>query len=56
MAIVDDGCCERVGFWVVDHAQIDHQQTPMINLGVAGHYGKRTGFCCVEFQEFIPSR
>ena len=33
--VVDDGGCERVGFGVVDHAQIDHRQTPMIDLGVA---------------------
>ena len=27
---------ERVGLGVVDHAQINHQQTPTINLGMAG--------------------
>ena len=32
---VDDGGCERVGFGIVDHAQIDRRQTPMIDLGVA---------------------
>ena len=32
-----DGCGgERVGLGVVDHAQIDRWQTPMIDLGVAG--------------------
>ena len=34
---MDDGGCERVGFGVVDHAQIDHRQTPTIDLGMAGH-------------------
>ena len=34
---MDDGECERVGFGVVDHAQIDHRQTPTIDLGMAGH-------------------
>ena len=55
VGIVDDGGCERVGFGVVDHAQIDRQQTPTINLGMAGHCGRRTGFRSVEFQEFSPS-
>ena len=32
---MDDGGCERVGFGVVDHAQIDRWQTPTINLGMA---------------------
>ena len=32
---VDDGGCERVGFGVVDHAQIDRWQTPTIDLGMA---------------------
>ena len=35
MGDVDDGGCERVGFGVVDHAQIDRRQTPTIDLGVA---------------------
>ena len=34
--IVDCGGCERVGLGVVDHAQIDRQQTPTINLTMAG--------------------
>ena len=54
VGIVDDGGCERVGFGVVDHAQIDRRQTPTIDLGVAGHCV--VGFCSVEFLEFIPSR
>ena len=33
---MDDGGGERVGLGVVDHAQIDRQQTPTIDLGVAG--------------------
>ena len=37
VGIVEDGGCERVGFGVVDHAQIDRRQTPRINLGMAGH-------------------
>ena len=41
LGVVDDGGCERRGFGVVDHTQIDHQQTPTINLGMAGHC-----FCC----------
>ena len=36
VGVVDDGGCERVGFGVVDHAQIDRRQTPTIDLGVAG--------------------
>ena len=52
---MDDGGCERVGFGVVDHDQIDHRQTPMIDLGVAVHCGRRRGFCSVEFRECIPS-
>ena len=54
---MDDGGGERVGFGIVDHAQIDRRQTPTINLGVAGHcmYCVGTRFCSVEFQEFIPS-
>ena len=58
VGIVDDGGCERVGFGVVDHAQIDRWQTPMIDLGMAGHCmcrGKGTGFHSVEFRELIPS-
>ena len=35
--VVDGGGCERVWLGVVDHAQIDCQQTPTINLGMAGH-------------------
>ena len=35
MGVVDDGGCERAGFGVVDHAQIDRRQTPTIDLGVA---------------------
>ena len=59
MGVVDDGGHERAGFGVVDHAQIDHQQTPTIDLGVVGHClccGRGTGFCFIEFREFIPSR
>ena len=41
MGIVNDGGCERVGFGVVDHAQIDRQQTPTIDLGVASVAGAR---------------
>ena len=50
--IMDDGGCERVGFGVVDHAQIDRRQTTMIDLGMAGHW-----MCCggILFWEFIPS-
>ena len=33
---MDGGGGERVGLGVVDHAQIDHRQTPTIDLGVAG--------------------
>ena len=33
---MDGGGGERVGLGVVDHAQIDHQQTLMIDLGMAG--------------------
>ena len=58
VGVVDDGGCERVGFGIVDHAQIDCQQTPMIDLGMAGHCmccGRGTGFCSVEFRKFIPS-
>ena len=33
---MDGGGSERVGLGVVDHAQIDRQQTPTIDLGVAG--------------------
>ena len=33
---MDGGGGERVGLGVVDHAQIDPQQTPTIDLGVAG--------------------
>ena len=33
---MDGGGGERVGLGVVDHAQIDRQQTPTIDLGVAG--------------------
>ena len=33
---MNGGGGERVGLWVVDHAQIDRRQTPTINLGVAG--------------------
>ena len=55
MAVVDDGGCERVGFGVVDHAQIDRRQTPTIDLGMAGHCGRRRGFRSVEFRECIPS-
>ena len=43
---------KKKGFGVVDHAQIDRQQTPMIDLGVAGHCmccGRGTGFHSVEF-------
>ena len=35
-SVVDGGGGERVGLGVVDHAQIDHRQTLMIDLGVAG--------------------
>ena len=52
---MDDGGGERVGFEIVDHAQINHRQTSTINLGMAGHCGRGNGFCSVEFQEFIPS-
>ena len=38
LGVVNDGGCERVGFGV-DHAQIDHQQTLRIDLGVAGGIG-----------------
>ena len=38
VGVVDDGGCERVGFGVVDHTQIDCWQTPTIDLGVAGHW------------------
>ena len=58
MGLVDDGGCERVGFGIVDHTQIDHQQTPMINLGGDGHClccGRGTRFCSIEIWEFIPS-
>ena len=58
VGVVDDGGCERVGFGVVDHAQIDRRQTPTIDLGVAGHCsccGRGTGFRSVEFRELIPS-
>ena len=57
--IVDDGGCERLGFGVVDHTQIDCRQTLMTNLGMAGHCtdcGRGTRFCSIEFREFIPSR
>ena len=37
MGVVNDGGCERVGFVVVDHTQIDRWQTLRIDLGVAGH-------------------
>ena len=53
---MDDGGGERVGFGIVDHAQIDCWQTPTIDLGMAGHCGRRTGFHSIEFREFIPSR
>ena len=33
---MDGGGGERVGLGVVDHAQIDRQKTPMIDLGMAG--------------------
>ena len=52
---MDDGGGERVGFGIVDHAQIDCWQTPTIDLGMAGHCGRGNGFCSVEFREFIPS-
>ena len=58
VGVVDDGGCERVGFGVVDHAQIDRRQTPTIDLGVAGHCsccGRGTGIRSVEFRELIPS-
>ena len=58
MGVVDDGGCERAGFGVVDHAQIDHWKTLTIDLGVAGHCkccGRGTAFRSVEFREFIPS-
>ena len=42
MGVVDDGGCERVGFGVVDHAQIDRRCLVV-------------GFRSVEFREFIPS-
>ena len=56
--VVDDGGGERVGFGIVDHAQIDCRQTPTIDLGVAGHCmycGRGTRFRSIEFREFIPS-
>ena len=59
VGIVNDGGCERVGFGIVDHAQIDCQQTLTINLSMDGHClccGRGTGFHSVKFQEFIPSR
>ena len=34
VGVVHDGGCERVGFGVVDHAQIDRRQTPTIDLGI----------------------
>ena len=34
VGVVNDGGCERVGFVVVDHAQVDRRQMP---LGMAGH-------------------
>ena len=37
VGIVDDGGCERRGFGIVDHAQIDRRQTPTIDLGMAWH-------------------
>ena len=58
VGVVDDGGHEGVGFGVVDHAQIDHRQTPTIDLGMTGHSsccGRGTGFHSVEFQELIPS-
>ena len=33
---MDGGGGERVGLGVLDHAQIDCRQTPMIDLGMAG--------------------
>ena len=36
VGIVDDGGCDRRGFGVVDHTQIDHRQTPTIDLCMAG--------------------
>ena len=58
MGVVDDGGCERAGFGIVDHAQIDRRQTLTIDLGVVGHClccGRGTRSRSVEFQEFIPS-
>ena len=37
MGVVDDGGCERVGFGVVDHTQIDRRCLPMIDLGVVNN-------------------
>ena len=60
--IVDDGGGERVGFGIVDHAQIDRRSLPTIDLGVVNnpkpycmYCGRGTGFRSVEFREFIPS-
>ena len=47
MGVVDDGGCERAGFGVVDHAQIDRRQTPTIDLAVAGH-------CCGIPSDSVP--
>ena len=62
--VVDDGGGERVGFGIVDHAQIDRRSLPTIptiDLGVVNNpkhcmcCGKGTGFHSVEFRELIPS-
>ena len=37
VGVVDDGGCERVGFGVVDLAQIDRRCLPTIDLGVVNN-------------------